>query len=81
MSNFFNGKKIISCHSGKLSTILDTISEKYPSFRNKFYEPYGKLKEYVTLVFEDKIVSNNDLESIYVKDNQKIRIYVPLMGG
>jgi hypothetical protein len=81
LTRYFNGEKIIKCLPGKLSDILESISKKYPEFKNKFYEPNGRLKEYVTLFLEDKIINKCDLASIYVNDNQKIKIYVALIGG
>ena len=34
---FFDGEKIIECRPGKLSNILESISKKYPAFKNRFY--------------------------------------------
>ena len=81
LAKFFNGKRIIECQAGKLSDILETLSRQYSLYKNEFYEPNGRLKKYVTLFLEDKIIDNNDVESVDVKDNEKIKIYIPLIGG
>ena len=81
LTKYFNGEKMIKCRPGKLSNIMESISKKYPAFKNRFYEPDGRLREYVTLFLEDKIININDLAGIYAKDNQKIKIYIALIGG
>ena len=81
IKNLFNDKKIIRSGSGRLSNILKKLSLDYPSFKKEFFKPDGRIKEYVTLFVDDKIIDNKDLSNTFVKDNQKISIYVPLIGG
>jgi hypothetical protein len=81
LSEIFGGTKEISRNPGKLSNILHSLSEDFPTFKDKFCYQNGKLKEYVTIFLDDKIVSNDKLEKIFIKDDQTIKIYVPLIGG
>lgn len=72
----FNGEKMIECSPGRLSDILESISKKYPVFKSRFLNSDGRLKDYVTLFIDNKIINSNDLASINIEDNQKIKIYI-----
>lgn len=81
VTKFVEGKKVLDCKAGKASDILEDISKKYSVFKKELFDKNGNLKSYVFISVDGKNIKDLSGLDTLVKDKQKIKIYMTLMGG
>jgi len=80
LTKLAKGKKVLNCKPGKISEIIQEITKKYPSFKKEILDENGNLKSYIFILLDEKNI-NIPGKDLFVKDNQKIKILIPLLGG
>jgi len=80
LTKLAKGKKVLNCKPGKISEIIQEITKKYPSFKKEILDENGNLKSYIFILLDEKNINIPD-KDLFVKDNQKIKILIPLLGG
>ena len=81
VTKFVKGKKVLNYEPGKISDILEDISGKYPIFKKEVFDENGNLKSYVYIFIDGKDINKLSGKDTLVKDKQKIKIFMALMGG
>jgi sulfur-carrier protein len=81
LTKLVDGEKILYYNPGKLSEILEEIAEQYPIFKREVFDKNGNLKSHLSLFINDKDYRKLSGIDTFVKDNQKIKIYMALVGG
>jgi hypothetical protein len=81
LTKLVDGEKTLYYNPGKLSGILGEIAEQYPIFKREVFDKNGNLKSHLILFINDKDYRKLSGIDTFVKDNQKIKIYMALVGG
>ncbi|MEI7616070.1 MAG: hypothetical protein WCJ54_05085 [Actinomycetota bacterium] len=81
LTKLVEGNKFLICEPGKLSDILEEIANQYPVFKREIFDSQGNLKGHVSLFINDKDYRKLSGINTIVGNNQKIKIYMALVGG
>jgi len=76
-----NGQKEIPLKPGILTDIFKEVKESYPELAEAILDDKGFVKGYMLLILDKKIINNHEMNTLFIEDEQVLKVIIPMSGG
>jgi len=81
LRQFVDGKKEISVKPGPILDILKEIKKKYPELSHEILDDNNIIKGFIKLCVNSKLIDNTSEYSLFIEENQILKLIITISGG
>ena len=81
LRKYTGGEKVLDVMPGSISSILDEVIERYPKIKNAVLDEDQKIKEYINIFLNEKMINIPEGLSTMVSCNDRLMILMAISGG
>ena len=81
LRKYTKGEKTLDMSPGSISSILDEMMEKYPKIKNAILDENQKIKNYINIFLNEKMINTPEGLNTMVGCNDRLMILMAISGG